>query len=322
MSANSLPQAARRLPSGLSAVVPAAVLAAGVFLMGSSNPVTPAGYVGYLTRGAVFGHERFVALQTGPTSSGRGWMLHVINVSITPYTYEEDFSGADTVLSSDSLKIAFRVNVVWRVRPDRVRQFVEKFSTLGAHDTSDAIVQVAYRNFLREPLRSYARDEVQMYRSLELKDNIEHIGEDITAKVLKLTADTPFEVRSVVVGNIQYPPEVVDAVSRKLAAIQELERKNTEIEIARREKDKRIIEAEGIARATQIISQRLTAPYLQYEAIKAQRDTINSPNHTTIYLPVGPMGVPLVGSLNLAGGSAAEPASGAGRAPAAAPPAN
>jgi len=33
------------------------------------------------------------------------------------------------------------------------------------------------------------------------------------------------------------PPEVVDAVSRKLAATQELERKNTEIEIARREKD-------------------------------------------------------------------------------------
>ena len=77
-------------------------------------------------------------------------------------------------------------------------------------------------------------------------------------------------------------------------------RKNTEIEIAKREKDKRIIEAEGIAQATQIISQRLTAAYLQYEAIKAQRDTINSPNHTTVYLPVGPMGVPVVGSLNLA----------------------
>ena len=113
-----------------------------------------------------------------------------------------------------------------------------------------------------------------------------------------MTKDTPFEVRSIVVGNIQYPQEIVDAVSRKLAATQELERKNTEIEIAKREKDKRIIEAQGIAQATEIISQRLTANYLQYEAIKAQRDTINSPNHTTIYIPVGPMGVPLVGNLN------------------------
>src|SRR5579864_8199508 len=70
--------------------------------------------------------------------------------------------------------------------------------------------------------------------------------------------------------------------------------------IARREKEKRIIEAEGIAQATQIISQRLTGAYLQYEAIKAQQETVNSPNHTTIYIPVGPMGVPIVGNLNLA----------------------
>jgi regulator of protease activity HflC (stomatin/prohibitin superfamily) len=191
---------------------------------------------------------------------------------------------------------------VWRVRPDRVKQFIENFSTLGPNDTPDAIVQIAYRNFLREPLRTYARDEVQKYKGLEIKDNIARIGDTLTARVLKVTNDSPFEVRSIVVGNIQYPPEVVDAVSKKLAATQELERKNTEIEIAKREKEKRIIEAEGIAQATQIISQRLTAGYLQYEAIKAQRDTINSPNHTTIYIPVGPMGVPIVGNLNVAGG--------------------
>jgi hypothetical protein len=41
---------------------------------------------------------------------------------------------------------------------------------------------------------------------------------------------------------------VADAVSRKLAAVQELERKATEIQITAREKEKRIIEAEGIAR--------------------------------------------------------------------------
>jgi regulator of protease activity HflC (stomatin/prohibitin superfamily) len=104
----------------------------------------------------------------------------------------------------------------------------------------------------------------------------------------------------VVVGNIQYPAEVADAVSRKLAAVQELERKATEIEITAREKDKRIIEAEGIA----IISERLTGAYLQYEAIKAQHEMIQSNNHTTIYIPVGPMGVPLVGSLNVGQGAA------------------
>lgn len=306
-----------RIPGRLPGAVPLGLLlllGALVFFLGSSNPVTPAGYVGYLTRGAVLGRAHFVGLQTGPTSSGRGWLLHVINVSVTPYTYDEEFSGPDTVLSSDSLKIAFRVHLVWRVRPDRVRQLVEEFSTLGPNDSPDTIVTVAYRNFLREPLRTYARDEVQKYKGLELKDNIGRIGDTLTQRVLTLTENTPFEVRGVVVGNIQYPPEIVDAVSKKLAATQDLERKNTEIEIARREKDKRIIEAEGIARATEIISQRLTAQYLQYEAIKAQRDTINSPNHTTIYIPVGPMGVPLVGTLPPPASRA--PAAARGTAPA------
>ena len=273
-------------------------LAIVVWLLGSRNPATPAGYVGYLVRGAIFGKASFVELQTGPTSSGRGWLLDVINVSVTPYTYTEDFAGDRSVLSSDSLKIGFSVHLVWRVRPDKVREFIEKYSTLGPNDSPDKIVQVAYGNFLKEPLRTYARDEVQKLKGLEIKDNIVAIGDAITRRVQALTKDTPFEVRSIVVGNIQYPQEIVDAVSRKLAATQELERKNTEIEIAKREKDKRIIEAQGIAQATEIISQRLTANYLQYEAIKAQRDTINSPNHTTIYIPVGPMGVPLVGNLN------------------------
>ncbi len=124
------------------------------------------------------------------------------------------------------------------------------------------------------------------------------VGDAILARVHELCKDTPFEVSSVVVGNIQYPREVADAVAQKLAATQELERKLTEIEIMRREKDKRIVEAEGIARAMEIVNQSLTPSYLQYEAIKAQTAMVGSPNHTTIYIPVGPMGVPLVNNLN------------------------
>ena len=42
-----------------------------VWLIGSRNPYTPAGYVGYLTKGAVFGKARFHGIQRGPTSAGR-----------------------------------------------------------------------------------------------------------------------------------------------------------------------------------------------------------------------------------------------------------
>jgi regulator of protease activity HflC (stomatin/prohibitin superfamily) len=276
------------------------------------NPVTPPGYVGYVTRGALIGQTQFYGLQTGPTSTGLGWLLDVVNVSVTPFTYSEDFVDESSVLSADSLKIAFRVHVVWRVIPEKVKDFVERYSTIRPGDSPDHIVEVAYGNFIREPLRTYARDEVQKYKGLDVKDNISPVGEAITRRIRAIAENTPFEIRSVVVGNIQYPQEVADAVSRKLAAVQELERKATEIEITTREKEKRVIEAEGIAKATEIISQRLTAAYLQYEAIKAQNAMINSNNHTTIYIPVGPMGVPLVGNLNLGQVAGGKPAQEAG----------
>ena len=187
-------------------------------------------------------------------------MLDVTNISITPHTYTEDFTGNEAVLSRDS-------------RQDWVA-----------------------RHFVREPLRTYARDEVQRRNGLEVKDALIPIGDAVLARIRAYAANSPFVIGSVVVGNVQYPEEVANAVSRKLAATQELQRKDTEIEIERKERTKREVQAQGIANAMQIIRGQLSAMYIQHEAIEAQRQMVNSPNHTVVYIPVGPMGVPLTGT--------------------------
>jgi regulator of protease activity HflC (stomatin/prohibitin superfamily) len=275
-------------------------LTVSVWLIGSRNPYTPAGYVGYLTKGAVFGKSRFDGVQRGPTSSGRRWLMDVTNVSVTPYTYTEEFAGDHAVLSRDNLKIAFAVHTVWRVDEARVPLFMERFSTTVTNgDTEkspDTIVKVAYGHFVREPLRTYARDEVQRRDGLSVKDELIPIGQAVLARIQQYADASPFVISSVVVGNVQYPAEVADAVSRKLAATQELLRKDTEIEIERKERTKREVQAAGIASAMQIIRGQLSPLYIQHEAIEAQKLMVNSPNHTTVYIPVGPMGVPLTGT--------------------------
>lgn len=274
--------------------------ALAIWLSGSRNPLTPAGYVGYLTKGAVFGKSTFYGVQRGPTSAGRTWLLDVTNVSITPYTYSENFTGDEAVLSRDNLKIAFRVHTVWRIDESRVPLFMERYSTtLSDSQTEkepDAIVKVAYEHFIREPLRTFARDEVQRRNGLEVKDALIPIGEAVLSRIRAYATDSPFVISSVVVGNVQYPAEVADAVSRKLAATQELQRKDTEIEIERKERTKREVQAQGIANAMQIIRGQLSAMYIQHEAIEAQKAMVNSPNHTVVYIPVGPMGVPITGT--------------------------
>jgi SPFH domain / Band 7 family len=226
-----------------------------VWFLGATNPVTPAGNVGYFTKGAVFGKSRFYGVQRGPTSPGRHWLLHVSNVSITPYTYTEDVTR-----------------------------------------DPDAVVKIAHGNFVREPLRTFVRDEVQRRNGLDIKEAFIPIGDAVLSRIRQYADNSPFIVTSVVVGNVQYPAEVADAVSRKLAATQELQRQDTEIEIERKERTKREIQAQGIANAMQIIRGQLSDRYIQHEAIEAQKLMVGSPNHTVVYIPVGPMGVPVVGT--------------------------
>jgi len=275
-----------------------------VWLVGARNPYTPAGYVGYLTKGAFIGQSRFVGVQRGPTSAGRGWLLDVSNISVTPYTYTEEFVGDSSVMSKDNLKIGFRVHTVWRVDAGKVPLFMERYSTTVDRDTihkdPDAIVKVAYANFVREPLRTFALDEVQHRNGLEVKDALIAIGDAVHDRIRAYTDGSPFIIDSVVVGNVQYPEEVASAVSRKLAATQELARKDTEIEIERKERTKREVQAQGIANAMEIIRGQLNGMYIQHEAIEAQKAMVGSPNHTVVYIPVGPMGVPITATMESA----------------------
>ena len=126
-----------------------------------------------------------------------------------------------------------------------MKDFVERFSTLSddrqpGPDRADRVCQfppgaAPHLREGRDPAAEWARDQ-----------GPDHTGrEAISKRVFELTRDTPFLVTSVVVGNIQYPEEVANAVSAKMAATQVLERKQTEIAIEEREKQKRIVQAEA-----------------------------------------------------------------------------
>lgn len=270
------------------------VLCVLVWFANSHNPDVPAGYVGYQTQGAILGSSKFYGTLKGPSSPGKTWMVKSFNVSVTPYTYNEDFTGDNSVLSKDNLKVSFRTHIVWRVREDSVKDFVEKYSTIDpnvAKQDAEKVVKDAYNNFIKEPFRTFSRNEVQKLDGLKIKDNQVEIGDTILAKMKKMTEGTPFEIISAVVGNIQYPKTVEDAVSENLASEQLLQKEHKDAE-------RRIVQAKSIAESMQVINKQLSDQYLQHEAIEAQKSMVNSPNHTVIYIPVGAMGIPLVSTVD------------------------
>jgi len=257
-------------------------LVASVIVLNScTNPHTPAGHEGYVFEvPRVFGKGGFRGIVSGPGNYGVSlWRNRVINIDIRPATYTEQFK----ILAKDDLNVSFNFHAVLSVSQGNVLDVVQKYGG-----------EKWYARFVREPFRTFVRDAVQQNTSRDIKANREHIAKEVENKLAAHLRESPFNLVSLVVGDINYPAIVAQAVEKKLAAQQLLEEKSVQKQIAQKDAEIKIEEAKGIAEAQKIINQTLTTNYLQHEAIMAQEKMAGSPNHTTVYIPVGANGIPVV----------------------------
>jgi hypothetical protein len=256
-----------------------------LFLSGCSNPSTPAGHEGYVKENPrIWGNGGYQGALKGPSNFGVSlWRNEVENVDFRPQTYAETFN----ILALDELNIAFRFQTIIKLKPGSIKSVVEEYA--GSK---------FYSRYIREPLRAMIRKNVQVLDSRQVKEKRSEIASAVMAELHEYLLDTPFIAISGVVGNIDYPKVVTEAVEKKLAAKQLLDEKETQREIAKKDAEIRIEEARGIAEAQKIINSTLTQNYLQHEAINAQLQMASSPNHTTVYIPSGNNGIPIVNTLN------------------------
>lgn len=246
-----------------------------------TNPSTPPGHEGYVYENPrLFGKGGFGGSVKGPGNYGISlWNNKVQNVDFRPKTYPEDFK----ILTQDELNISFRFQTIIKIKPDTVKIVVEEYA--GAN---------FYPRYIKEPLRAMVRKNVQVLNSREVKSERKKIASAVTAELTNYLKDSPFVLISNVVGNIDYPDIVTTAVENKMAAKQLLDEKETQREIAKKNAEIKVEEAKGIAEAQRIINTTLTVNYLQHEAIQAQLVMAGSPNHTTVYIPSGTNGIPII----------------------------
>jgi regulator of protease activity HflC (stomatin/prohibitin superfamily) len=270
-----------KMTNKLIIIIVGAVLVIGGLILSSSNPTTPAGHEGFVyERPRIFGTGGFRGIIKGPGSHGLSlWRNEVINIDMRPNTYSEEFK----ILAKDDLNISYNFNALISVAEGSVKAVVQKY---GGADW--------YKRFVKEPFGTFVRNSVQRYDSRVVKEMREVIADDVKTKLQAHLKDSPFKLVGLVVGNIDYPDVVTKAVEQKLAAQQLLDEKKVQMEIAKSDAEIKIEEAKGIAESQRIINATLTSKYLQHEAIQAQREMANSPNHTTVYIPVGSNGIPII----------------------------
>jgi prohibitin 1 len=185
---------------------------------------------------------------------------------------------ADVTYKLNSLPIC-----LLRLSPDKASDIYRK-------------VGLNYRDVIIAPqFRSVCRGVTVNYEAKSLyTSGREEISQKIHDELMGMLQQNGVILDKVLLRTIRLPTTVSNAIEVKLKAEQEAEQMKFVLEKEKKEAERKVIEAEGIAKAQEIINKTLTSAYLQHEAIQSQFKMAESPNHTTVYIPVGTNGIPLV----------------------------
>jgi regulator of protease activity HflC (stomatin/prohibitin superfamily) len=103
-----------------------------------------------------------------------------------------------------------------------------------------------------------------------------------------------FGVTRVVIRSVMTDPSIEEAIRAAVANQKKLEAMAVQTEIAKKEAEIRVTEADGIARSNRIIAGSLTREYLQHEANQALLKFAEKGNTNTVVIPAGTSIAPML----------------------------
>jgi len=191
------------------------------------------------------------------------------------------------VPSKEGLTMQVDISILYRLSPEKASNI---YKTIGK-DYDEVVVVPQFRSAVREATVFY--EAKALYTSSR-----DDITNKIFADLEKMLSERGVILEKVLLRAVQLPSTVSVAIEQKLKAEQESEQMKFVLTKESQEAERKVIEAKGIAEAQGIINKTLTQAYLQHEAIKAQMMMAGSSNHTTVYIPSGDNGIPLVRTVN------------------------
>jgi regulator of protease activity HflC (stomatin/prohibitin superfamily) len=249
---------------------------------GCTNPEVPQGHEGYVYHvPLLFGSMEYRETLRGPASTGISWRLYVESVDMRARSYKEDFQ----LLTRDNLSVTFEVNTRIKLRDGSVKEIVEEWGG-----------EKWYEWNVREQSRTIVREQVTRFSATDIQLETPKVRQLITDKLIAKYKGTPISIESVDIGQIQFPKDVADAISRKIAKKQELERQEFVLAKTKKESAIRVLEALKLAEQQRIISSTLDPLYVQQKAVQVYRTLAHSSNKVIMMLPNSPdaTGMPAV----------------------------
>jgi len=188
--------------------------------------------------------------------------------------------GADAItsLTKEGLSVDLDMTVLYRIKEDQA---------------SDIYKEVGLKydeKIIRPTIRTSIRDVIAQYEAKDIySEKREEASDQIKEALSKALEDRGIIIESVLLRNVALPSNLSNAIQEKLQAEQEAQKYDFILEREKKEKERKIIEAEGQRDAQKIINESLSTNYLYYLYISDLKS-----REGTIYVPTSPStGMPL-----------------------------
>lgn len=212
--------------------------------------------------------------------------FHIVAPWNKVYVYEvrrQEIFEKMKVLSSNGLDIQLDASAWYKPKYDELGKLHQE---IGEN----------YLNRILLPtIRSAARSVVGRYTPEQLySSKRDAIQAEIFEETKKIVSDQYIILDEILVRDVTLPSTIKEAIERKLKQEQESLEYEFRLVTANKEAERQIIEAQGKAKANEILSASLTDKILQDKGIEATTKLAESQNSKVIVIGSGDSGLPII----------------------------
>src|SRR5690625_3011581 len=175
---------------------------------------------------------------------GQGWHLVSLFEKVTKYPIRmQTVEYKDMqVATSDGKNITIDFAYNYQIQPEMVVPIFNKFGPVPIEDIEKSYLRTRFWDAARQGISKFTVIDTYGEKSTDAKIKVqENFSEDV--------AELGFLIQDVTVGVPQPDEKTQEAIDLRVKASQELERKETEVQIAEKEAERKKAEAEGKAQA-------------------------------------------------------------------------
>ncbi|HIG32911.1 MAG TPA: prohibitin family protein [Flavobacteriales bacterium] len=187
------------------------------------------------------------------------------------------------VLSKNGLSI--KIDLSFRYMP--VQEKIGYLHDEIGRDYLERIIKPEIRSVTREVIGNYLPEELYSTKREAIEDEIEELTRiKVEAKYLTLDA--------ILIRDVTLPLTLRNGIEKKLVQEQESLEYEFKIDKARKEAERKEIEANGIAKFQQIVNRTITPQLLKWKGVEATQEIAKSSNAKVIVIGNGDGDLPII----------------------------